>query len=66
MPSLLVTLILSNSIFLLINRGVPLKQISEKKNKKNRNVDDEMNLIFEHTPQLKVLHYFSETWQEFI
>ena len=65
MPSLLVTLILSNSIFLLINLGVPLKQISEKK-KKKRNVDDEMNLIFEHTPQLKVLHYFSETWQEFI
>ena len=65
MPSLLVTLILSNSIFLLINLGVPLKQISEKKTKK-RNVDDEMNLIFEHTPQLKVLHYFSETWQEFI
>ena len=63
-PSLLVILILSNSIFRFINLGVPLKQISEKEH-----VDDEMNLIkliFEHTTQLKVLHYFSETWQESI
>ena len=40
-PSLLVILILSNSIFHFINLGVPLKQMSEKK----RNIDDEMNLI---------------------
>ena len=30
-PSLLVTLILSNSIFPIINLGVPLKEIYEKK-----------------------------------
>ena len=66
--SLLVILILANnSIFHFINLVVPLKQISEEK--KTCNIDDEMNLIkqiFEHTTQLKVLHYFSETWQEFI
>ena len=41
-PSLLVILILSNSVFHIINLGVPLKEISEKK---TCNVDDEMNLI---------------------
>ena len=39
LPSLLVILILSNSIFHFINLGVPLKQISEKKKqKKNKHV----------------------------
>ena len=42
-PSLLVILILSYSIFHFINLGVPLKQISEKK--KKCNIDDEINLI---------------------
>ena len=37
-PSLLVILMLSNSIFHFINLEVPLKQISEKK--KTCNVDD--------------------------
>ena len=41
-PSLLVILILSYSIFHFINLGVPLKQISEKK---TCNIDDEINLI---------------------